>query len=98
MFSKQRLTAEQRAIRLAVLFVTAGAVSWISVSGETLGKVFSAPARDMDRAPVHARPDILNNAPIRLWGEDISADAVDANGVENDLDGNASALIAPSIP
>ena len=98
MLSKQKPTAARRALRYAVLFVAAGAVSWISVSGETLGKVFSAPARDMDRAPVAARPDMVNNAPIRTWGEDLSAQAVDAGGIENDLDGNASALVSSPLP
>jgi hypothetical protein len=45
-------------------------------------------------APVVVRPGIANSASIRLWGEYLSEDAVDAAGIENDLDGNASALFA----
>jgi hypothetical protein len=98
MLSKQKPTAARRALRYAALFVAAGAVSWISVSGETLGKVFPAPAPDIDRARSDGRPDIVNNAPFRTWGEDLSAQAVDAGGIETDLDGNASALIASPLP
>jgi hypothetical protein len=98
MVSKQKPTAARRALRFALVFVAAGAVSWISVSGETLGKVFSAPATDIGRARSDGRPDIVNNAPIRPWGEDLSAEAVDGGGIENDLDGNASALISSPLP
>jgi hypothetical protein len=98
MFSKQKPTAARRALRFALVFVAAGAVSWISVSGETLGKVFSAPAADIGRARSDGRPDLGNTAPMRTWGEDLSADAVDGGGLENDLDGNSSALIPATLP
>jgi hypothetical protein len=97
MLSKQKPTAARRALRYAVLFVAAGAVSWISVSGETLGKVFPAGAPDIDRVRSDDRPGMVNNAPMRTWGEDLSADAVDGGGIENDLDGNASALISSPL-
>lgn len=48
---------------------------------------------NVDPAPV-ARPGIENSPTIRPWGEDLSEGAVDPAGIELDLDGNASALLA----
>jgi hypothetical protein len=48
----------------------------------------------VDPAPVYHRPGIIYSAMFRTWGEDLSADAVDAAGIETDLDGNALALLA----
>jgi hypothetical protein len=45
-------------------------------------------------APIFDRPGIIDSAMFRSWGEDLSADAVDAAGIETDLDGNALALLA----
>ena len=45
-------------------------------------------------APVFDRPGIADSAMFRPWGEDLSTDAVDAAGIETNLDGNASALLA----
>jgi hypothetical protein len=57
--------------------------------------VYVTPAStNVDRAPVDDRPGIARSAPsYRSWGEDLSADAVDAAGIETDLDGNASSLV-----
>ena len=47
-------------------------------------------ASNAARAPLE---DSRGNVTIRPWGEDLSEGAVDSNGIERDLDGNASALI-----
>jgi hypothetical protein len=64
----------------------------------TLAGVFAyvAPASNADRAPLDDRQGIANNATYtyRSWGEDLSEGAVYSGGIENDLDGNASALFA----
>jgi hypothetical protein len=58
------------------------------------GGVFTlvAPASVVER-PSFQEPRAIDNVTIRPWGEDLSGDAVDAVGIERDLDGNASALI-----
>jgi hypothetical protein len=92
--SKQQPTASRRALKYAALFLVIGGLSWIGVSGEgTLGSVFAnmAPTPDVDRANVDGKPAIAN---YRTWGEDLSEEAVDSGGIEANLDGNASALIA----
>jgi hypothetical protein len=65
----------------------------------TLGSglfVYVTPASTkVDPAPVDERPGIANNATTyRAWGADLSVGAVDSGGIENNLDGNASALFA----
>ena len=64
----------------------------------TLGSglfVYVTPAStNVNPAPVNDRPGIANNVTIRPWGEDLSEGAVDSGGIENNLDGNASALFA----
>ena len=63
----------------------------------TLGVVFTfvAPASNADRAPLDNRLDIAHDLPtLRPWGEDLSERAVDAAGIERDLDGNTRALFA----
>jgi hypothetical protein len=47
-----------------------------------------------ERAALDQRPVIESIATIRPWGESLSPVAVDAAGIETDLDGNASALYA----
>ena len=58
--------------------------------------VYVTPAStNVTPAPAAAGPGIVGNeTAYRSWGEDLSASAVDASGVEKDLDGNASSLIA----
>lgn len=48
----------------------------------------------VDPAPIEDRTGIADNATIGPWGEYLSERAVDSRGIEKDLDGNASALIA----
>lgn len=62
----------------------------------TVGGAFAyvVPASKVEGAPVDDRPGIANSATIRPWSESLSARAVDSGGVELDLDGNASALVA----
>jgi len=97
MLTKQQPTASRRALKYAGLFLLLVSLSWISLSSDAiLGSVFAriAPTAEVERTAVDRRPDTSNNAPFRTWGEDLSAQAVDAGGIEKDLDGNASALIA----
>ena len=42
-------------------------------------------------APV-GRPDFANSPVLTPWSDELSPSAVDAAGIEKDLDGNASAL------
>ena len=64
----------------------------------TLGSglfVYVTPAStNVNPAPVGDRPGIATNATIRPWSDYLSEGAVDSGGIENDLDGNASALFA----
>jgi hypothetical protein len=63
----------------------------------TLGGVFAyvTPASTkVNPAPVDDRPGIADSATIFPWGEYLSEGAVGSGGIENDLDGNASALFA----
>ena len=93
MFSKREATepkhATPRRIRLAL---------FVAVSAATLAGVYAyvAPASDAARAraPLDDRPGIANYATVRPWGKDLSEGAVDAGGIETNLDGNASALVA----
>ena len=55
--------------------------------------IYVTPAStNVNPAPVDHRPGI--DATYRSWGEDLSEGAVDSAGIEVDLDGNASSLIA----
>jgi hypothetical protein len=57
--------------------------------------VYVTPAStNVNPAPVYDRPGIADGATITPWGEYLSAGAVDSAGIENDLDGNTSALFA----
>jgi hypothetical protein len=59
------------------------------------GGVFAlvAPASTKVERVFDAGPAIESSVTIRLWGEDLADDAVDAAGIERNLDGNASALV-----
>jgi len=60
------------------------------------GGVFAlvAPASTkVERAGFDERPGSESSVTIRPWGEDLSEGAVDARGIERNLDGNASALV-----
>jgi hypothetical protein len=81
MFSKRKA-------RLAVLVAVAA-----TLGGGLLVYVTPASTK-VDPAPAFDRPGIANNITIRPWGEDLSKDAVEAAGIERDLDGNASSLVA----
>jgi hypothetical protein len=89
MFSKREVTEPKHAmpkrIRLAV---------FVAVTAATLAGVYAyvVPASDAARAPLDDRPGIANNAAIRPWSDYLSEGALDSGGIENDLDGNASAL------
>lgn len=53
----------------------------------------SQASTNVEPAPAAAQPGIASNQiPYESWGGDLSPDAVDADGIEKDLDGNASAL------
>jgi len=90
MFSKRKATEPKHATpkRMRLTLFVAGAA--------TLAGVFAyvAPASNADRVPLDDRPGVANNATIRPWGEDLAEGAVNAGGIEADLDGNASALFA----
>ena len=49
-------------------------------------------------AAIDDRPGIANNPTIRPWSEYLSKEAADSGGIETNLDGNASALIASPLP
>ena len=87
MFSK-RITRKQ--IRLTVF---AAVVATLAVFAYVAPASTVAPASNMDRARFDDRLGIANTATIRHGGADLSQDAVDADGIEKDLDGNASALV-----
>ena len=92
MFSKREVTepkhATPRRTRLAL---------FVAVAATTLAGVYAyvAPATDAARAaPLDNRLGIANNATTRPWSQYLSERAVGSGGIERDLDGNASALIA----
>jgi len=63
----------------------------------TVGGVFAyvTPAStNVNPLPVDDRPGVALDPTYRSWGQDLSANAVDAAGIEMDLDGNASSLFA----
>jgi hypothetical protein len=88
MFSKREATEPRHGARRLALFA--------AVTAATLAGVYAyvAPASNVTPAPLDDRPGIASNATIRPWSEFLSARAVDSNGIERDLDGNASALAA----
>jgi hypothetical protein len=95
MFSK-REAAElihdtPKRVRVAVL---------VAVLVTTLVGVYAylAPTSNAAGAAIDDRPGIANNPTIRPWSEYLSKEAVDSRGIEADLDGNASALIASPLP
>ena len=53
---------------------------------------YVAPAYNVEPVRIDDRAGIEGSVTIRPWGEDLSENAVDARGIERDLDGNASAL------
>jgi hypothetical protein len=78
--------------RKARLIVFAAAA--VTLGGGLFAYVTPA-STNVDPAPVVDRPGAVNNATtLRPWSEDLSENAVDARGIEKDLDGNASALIS----
>ena len=60
-----------------------------------LGGVFALvnPASTVDQVRVDDSAGLEPTVTMRPWSDDLSAQAVDANGIEKDLDGNASALV-----
>jgi len=73
----------RKSVRLTLLatIAVAGAFAYV------------APAYNIEQARLDDQPVINDTVTIRPWGEDLSADAVESNGIERDLDGNASALM-----
>jgi hypothetical protein len=81
------MLSKQEAKRMA-------ATAFVSVA-VTLGGVFAyGPASNAGRTPVDVGSGIADSATFGPWIENLSATAVDAGGIEADLDGNASALFA----
>jgi hypothetical protein len=85
MVSKRR-----KKIRLTVV---AAAVAALGVFAYVVPASNVAPASNVDRASLADRPGTANNATITPWSNYLSERAVDSGGIENDLDGNASALV-----
>ena len=84
MFAKQK----RAALKYAGAFLVVGGLSWISLVGGT------APG-DVDRMPSNGAPDFVDTTPaFNPWRDGLSEGAVDAAGIELNLDGNASALVA----
>jgi hypothetical protein len=90
MCSKREVTEPKHAtpkrVRLAVL---------VALAAATLAGVYAyvVPASNAARAPLNDGPSITKNATIRPWSDYLSEGAIDSGGIENDLDGNASALV-----
>jgi hypothetical protein len=77
MFSKKRV----RLSVFAAVVVVGGLFAYV------------APADNVERVRFDDRAGIEGTVTMRPWGEDLSEGAVDAGGIERDLDGNASALV-----
>ena len=77
MFSKKRV----RLSVFAAVVVVGGLYAYV------------APAYDVERVSPDDRAGIEGSVTIRPWGEDLSEGAVDAGGIERDLDGNAASLV-----
>jgi hypothetical protein len=74
-----------------IVFVAAAA----ALGGGLLAYVTPASTSvNVNPAPRDARPGFADSVPFRLSSEYLSEDAVDAGGIENDLDGNAASLVA----
>jgi hypothetical protein len=88
--SKREITELSRAtpkkVRVAVV---------VAVLVATLIGVYAyvVPASDAAQAAVDDRPGVAHSATLRPWSDGLSQGAVDSGGIENDLDGNASALV-----
>jgi len=78
----------QRKARLIVFVAVAATL------GGGLFAYVTPASTNVEPAPLGDRPGLANNATLRPWSDDLSEDAVDSRGIENDLDGNASALIS----
>ena len=93
MFSKREVTEPKQAVPSRMRKAL-----FVAITAATLAGVYAyvAPASDAARAraALDDRLGIANGATIRPWGEDLSEGAVDAGGIETNLDGNASALVA----
>jgi len=83
MLSKQRKTI--RVTVFAAVVATLGVFAYVAPGSNV------APASTVDRAPLADRAGASGS--IRPWSEGLSERAVDSSGIENDLDGNASALV-----
>jgi len=68
----------------------------VASSAMTLGAVFAyvAPASTVRPAPFEDRSGVASSSALIPWLENLSGDAIDAGGIERDLDGNAASLIA----
>jgi hypothetical protein len=75
--------------RKARLFVF---VAFAATLGGGLFAYVTPASTKVDPAPAFDRPGIAIDPTYRSWGEDLSEDAVDAAGIEKDLDGNAASL------
>ena len=72
--------------------LTAFAAGAVILSG--VFTLVTAADTNVEQVGLDQRPVMESIATLRPWGESLSPDAVDANGIEADLDGNASALYA----
>ena len=95
MFSRQRLAEVRQAIPLSVRVLTG-----LTLAAALGGVVtYVASASNVTRVPTMVtssgveRSGVENSVNIRPWSENLSKDAVDALGIELDLDGNESALV-----
>ena len=69
----------------------------VASAAVTLGVVFayvSPAASNVNPASFADRSGVASYSVLRPWSENLSGDAVDAGGIERDLDGNASSLYA----
>lgn len=70
-----------------------------SVLAAALIGVYASLAPSSKAAPtvLDERSGITSSQTIAPWSEQLSPDAVDANGIELDLDGNASAFVPAEL-
>ena len=68
----------------------------VASAAVTLGAVFTfvAPASNVRPAPSEDQSGVASYSALKPWLENLSADAVDAGGIERDLDRNAASLFA----
>jgi len=83
MISQQRKRI--RVTLLVAVVATLGVFAYVAPGSNV------APASTVDRAPLADRAGVPSR--IRPWSEGLSEGAVDSGGIENNLDGNASALV-----